>query len=90
MPGTKIYPTFDLWCISIQRTCSSSPPDTEMRGAATEEATAAAEPAGPLESTERWGQAAWDDSHFSIERNRRFDRSELLHLYARVRDTYKA
>ena len=51
-----------------------------MRGAATEEATAAAEPAGPLESTERCGQAACDDSHFSIERNLRFDRSELLHL----------
>ena len=52
-----------------------------MRGAATEEATAVAEPAGPLaESTERCGQAACDDSHFSMERNFRFDRSEMLHL----------
>ena len=54
-----------------------------MRGVATKEAAAAAEPAGPLESTERWGQAACDDSHFSMERNLRFDRSELLHLNAR-------
>ena len=52
-----------------------------MRGAATEEATAATEPAGPpLESTERWGQAECDDSHLSMERNLRFERSELVHL----------
>ena len=65
----------------MHHTWSSSPPDTDMRGAATEEATAATEPAGPpLESTLRWGQAECDDSHFSMERNLRFERSELLHL----------
>ena len=60
-----------------------------MRGAATEEATAATEPAGPaLESTLRWGQAECDDNHFSIARNLRFERSELLHLMKALRQYF--